>query len=161
MLRIRIRTRMFLGLPDSLVRDTALDPDPLSSRKNSEKNLDSFCFVTLWLFFFEKWCKCSLKSKKQKPRKTKIVTILKVADKNRQIQSWIRMHLSEVRIRGSGSVPTNLPNVTDPQHCFLPRHITAKACLSFFNMTESVVDDGSSFLYNKWKMYCTFPDSFA
>jgi hypothetical protein len=39
------RIQMFLGLPDpdQLVRDT--DPD-LSSSKNSEKNIDSYCFVT-------------------------------------------------------------------------------------------------------------------
>jgi hypothetical protein len=49
---------MFLGLqdpdPDPLVRgmdpDPALDPDPLSSCKNSKKNLDSFYFVTLFDF---------------------------------------------------------------------------------------------------------------
>ncbi len=34
----------------------------LFSSKNSKKNLDSFCFVTsLWLFIFEKECKCSFK----------------------------------------------------------------------------------------------------
>ncbi len=39
----------------------------LSSNKNSRKNLDSYCFVTsLWLFILEKWCKCSLKSSRQK-----------------------------------------------------------------------------------------------
>ncbi len=32
----------------------------LSSSKTSWKNLDSYCFVTsLWLFIFEKWCKCT------------------------------------------------------------------------------------------------------
>ncbi len=42
---------MFLGLPDSdpLVSgmDPAPGPDPLSSYKNSKKNLDSYYFVTL------------------------------------------------------------------------------------------------------------------
>ncbi len=34
----------------------------LSPSKNSKKNLDSYCFVTsFWLFFFEKWCKCTFK----------------------------------------------------------------------------------------------------
>ncbi len=42
---------IFLGLPD---------PDPISSSKNSKKNLDSYCCVSLslWFFIFEKWCKC-------------------------------------------------------------------------------------------------------
>jgi hypothetical protein len=49
---------MFLGLPypDPLVR--GMDPDP---------DLDSYCFVTSFgLFIFEKLCKCTSKSKKQK-----------------------------------------------------------------------------------------------
>ncbi len=33
----------------------------LLSCKNSKKNLDSYYFVTLWLFIFEKWCKCTFK----------------------------------------------------------------------------------------------------
>jgi hypothetical protein len=64
---------MFLGLPDPnpdpLVRDTdtdpyvfchtyrlvrGTDPDPLSSSKNSKTNIDSYWFVTLWLFIFER-----------------------------------------------------------------------------------------------------------
>jgi hypothetical protein len=50
-LRIRNgRIHLFLGLPDPdpLVRD--MDPDRLrillSSRRNGEKNIDSYCFVT-------------------------------------------------------------------------------------------------------------------
>jgi hypothetical protein len=47
---------MFLGLPDPdpdpLVR--GMDPDLLSSCKNSKKNLDSFYFVTLFDFLFLK-----------------------------------------------------------------------------------------------------------
>jgi MFS-type transporter involved in bile tolerance (Atg22 family) len=34
----------------------------LSSSKNCKKNLESVGFVTsLWLFIFEKWCKCTFK----------------------------------------------------------------------------------------------------
>jgi hypothetical protein len=45
-LRIRIRIRMFLGIPDPY-----LDPDPLvpgadHQAKIVRKNLDSYCFVT-------------------------------------------------------------------------------------------------------------------
>jgi hypothetical protein len=48
---------MFLGLldpdPDPLLR--AVDPDPSIIKQNSEKNLDSYCFVTSFgLFIFEK-----------------------------------------------------------------------------------------------------------
>jgi len=71
-LRIRIRwIRMFLGLldpdTDPLVRgmDQAPDPDPfilLSSSKNRKKNLESYCFVTIFLLFiFEKLCKYNFK----------------------------------------------------------------------------------------------------
>jgi hypothetical protein len=48
LLWIRVRKiRMFLGLlnPDPLVRGT--DPDPSFIKKNSKKNLESYCFVTL------------------------------------------------------------------------------------------------------------------
>jgi hypothetical protein len=76
---------MFLGLldPDPFVRGT----DPAVSfnhhSKNSKKKLDSYCFVTsLW-----------------------VVDGLKVNDENSRIQSRIRIHWSEARIRGSGSVP--------------------------------------------------------
>ncbi len=36
----------------------------LSSCKNNKKNLDSYCFVTL----FEKWCKCTLKKYRNKQK---------------------------------------------------------------------------------------------
>ncbi len=75
------RIHMFWGLPepDPLVRrvdpDPALAPDPdpsiilLSSSKNSEKNLDSYCFVTSFgLFIFEKWCKCTFKRYRNKQK---------------------------------------------------------------------------------------------
>jgi hypothetical protein len=62
---------MFLGLldpdTDPLVRgmDQAPDPDPfilLSSSKNRKKNLESYCFVTIFLLFiFEKLCKYNFK----------------------------------------------------------------------------------------------------
>ncbi len=56
-LRIRIRRiHMFLGIldpePDPLDRD--MDPDPSIIKQNSEKNIDSNCFVTYVLF------KCNL-----------------------------------------------------------------------------------------------------
>jgi hypothetical protein len=55
-LRIRIhRIQMFFGLPDSdlLVRGMDPDPDPSIIKKNSKKNLDSYCFVTSFgLFIF-------------------------------------------------------------------------------------------------------------
>jgi hypothetical protein len=56
-LRIRIRIHrihIFLGLL-LWIRFRILQ----SSCKNSKKNLDSYYFVTL--FIFEKWCKCSFK----------------------------------------------------------------------------------------------------
>jgi hypothetical protein len=48
-----LRIRMFLGLQDPVLLR-------ISSSKNCQKNLDSYCFVaSLWLFIFEKWCKCT------------------------------------------------------------------------------------------------------
>jgi hypothetical protein len=42
-----IRIRLFLVLPDPLVRGSDPDPDPsLPSSKNRKKSLDSYCFVT-------------------------------------------------------------------------------------------------------------------
>ncbi len=45
-----LRIRMFFGLPDSdpLVRGT--DPDP-SIKQNSNKNFDSYGFVTFFIIF--------------------------------------------------------------------------------------------------------------
>jgi hypothetical protein len=59
---------MFLGYPDPLLRCTDPDLDPLSSNKNSKKNLDSYCFVTsLCLFIFVKnYVNVAFKSNKQK-----------------------------------------------------------------------------------------------
>jgi hypothetical protein len=66
---------MFLGLPDPhpdpLVRgldpDPALDPDLLSSCKNSKKSLDSYYFVTLFDFLsLKNDVNVALKSNKQK-----------------------------------------------------------------------------------------------
>jgi hypothetical protein len=65
------RIHMFLGLPDP-------DPDPSTIKRNSKKNLDSYCmFCLLWIlldFLFlkndvnvpsksnkQKWCKCTFK----------------------------------------------------------------------------------------------------
>jgi hypothetical protein len=50
---------MFFGLPDPDPLVRGMDPDPypdrLSSSKNSKKNLNSYCFVTLFgLFIFDK-----------------------------------------------------------------------------------------------------------
>jgi hypothetical protein len=49
---LRIRVRMFLDLldPDPLVR--GMDPDPSIIMQNSKKNLDFYCFVTSFCFFF-------------------------------------------------------------------------------------------------------------
>jgi len=57
---------MFLDLPDPdpQVRgmDQDPDPDPSIVMQNSNKNIDSYYFVSLfWLFVFEKWCKCIFK----------------------------------------------------------------------------------------------------
>ncbi len=57
----------FLGLPDQdplvVGTDPALDPDLLSSCKNSKKNRDSYCFVTsLWLFICENYVNVPSKS---------------------------------------------------------------------------------------------------
>jgi hypothetical protein len=72
---------MFWGLPDPnpdpLVRytDPAPDPDPFIIKKNSKKNIDSYCIVTsLCIFIFEKLCKYTFKSNKQNN--------LKVTDEN-------------------------------------------------------------------------------
>jgi hypothetical protein len=55
--------RVFFGLPDPdpLVRgmdpDPALNPDPSIIMQNNKKNLESYYFVTLLIFIFEKQCK--------------------------------------------------------------------------------------------------------
>ncbi len=66
---LRIRIRWFLGLldPYPFVRGTDLAQDPSIIKEKDKKNLDSYCFViSLWLFIFEKLCKCTFKSNKQK-----------------------------------------------------------------------------------------------
>ncbi len=68
---LRIQIRMFLGLPDPipLVRGLGPAPDPTVIKKNNKKNLNCYYFVTpLWLFIFEKWCKCSFKKAKKHRR---------------------------------------------------------------------------------------------
>ncbi len=95
-IRIRIRISMFLGLLDP-------DPDPLSeawirillsSSKNNNKNLDSYCFVTsFWLFIFTNDVNVPAKSEKQKNLFIKIIFLL---------ASWRSM----TKIGGSGSGPT-------------------------------------------------------
>ncbi len=53
---------LLLGFPypDPFVRGTVRIRILLLSSKNSKKNHEIYCFVTsLWLFIFEKWCKCS------------------------------------------------------------------------------------------------------
>jgi len=49
--------------PDPLVRDGSPGSGSFYHRaKLSKKNLDSYFFVTsLWLFIYEKWCKCSFR----------------------------------------------------------------------------------------------------
>jgi hypothetical protein len=69
----RIRIHIFLGLPDPdpLVRGMDPDlnqaPDPLSSSKNSKKNLDSYCFVTSLDFL-------SLKNDVNVPSKSTVIS---------------------------------------------------------------------------------------
>ncbi len=43
---LRIRIRVFLGLPDPLVKGTDPDLDPSIIKHNMKKNLDSYDFVT-------------------------------------------------------------------------------------------------------------------
>jgi hypothetical protein len=58
---------MFLGLPDPVPLVRGIDPDP--SSENSKKNLDSYCFLASFgLFIFEKLCKFTFKSNKQKKK---------------------------------------------------------------------------------------------
>jgi hypothetical protein len=96
-LRIRIRRiQTFLGHQDPLVFRPSGSISQrygtgsgffLSSSKNSNKNLDSYCFVTsLRLFIFEKLCKCTLVGNKQKKN-------------NFLLTSW----RSLTKIAGSGS----------------------------------------------------------
>ncbi len=50
--------RIWIHWSEILIRIRIL----LSSSKNSKKNIDSYCVVTsLWLFIFEKRCKCTFK----------------------------------------------------------------------------------------------------
>jgi hypothetical protein len=105
---IRIRMiRMFLGLPDShpdpLV--TSTDPAPIlpSSSKNSEENLDLYCFVnSSWLFIFEEWCKCTSVPNPHPDPQDPYVFLASLIR--------IRIRQSEVRIRGSGSASGSVPN---------------------------------------------------
>ncbi len=61
-IRIRIRIHMFLGLPDPDPLVRGMGPDPSIIMQNSNKNLDSYYFFTLFDFFiFEKLCKCTFK----------------------------------------------------------------------------------------------------
>ncbi len=60
----------------------------LLSRKNSKKNLDSYCFVTsLWLFIFKQWCKCTVPSK---------------SNNKKTWMSWISLTKIAVFIAGPG-----------------------------------------------------------
>jgi len=59
---LRIRIRMFLGLPDPLSEVRIRLRILLSSSKKCKKNLSSYCFApSLRLFIFEKRCKCTFK----------------------------------------------------------------------------------------------------
>ncbi len=83
---------MFLGLSGPLIR--GMDP---ASSKTSEKNLNSYCSVTSFDFLsLKNDVNIASKSNKQK---NLFLAILKVTDENR---IRIRIHQSEVRIRGSG-----------------------------------------------------------
>jgi hypothetical protein len=95
---LRIRIRMFLGLPD---------PHPVpSSSKNSKKNLDFYCSLTsLWLFTFEEWC-------------TVYVPVFRICMFGPPGFVIVR---AEVQIRVSGSIPNchgsaTLMKTGDSQH---------------------------------------------
>jgi hypothetical protein len=102
-LRIRIRSirTLFLGPldPDTDTSVRGTDPDPLILNNNNKKNLNSYCFLTLYDFL-------SLKN-----------------DVCRYLQKVPR---SMTKIAGSGSInqrhgsadpdPNFYQNVTDPQH---------------------------------------------
>ncbi len=107
---------MFLGLPDPdpIVRGMDPDPDPeqilLPSCKNSEKNLDSYYFVTLY-DSLKNDVNVASKSNKQKKfdKKKFLFHIFKVTDEISRIRRSQRY--------GSAD-PGPYQNVTDPQHWF-------------------------------------------
>ncbi len=101
------------------------------------KNLNSYCFVTfLWLLSLKNDVNAASNrgGNKQKSWEKKLFSIVisKVTDENtwirgqirRRIRSRIRIHYSEVRIRGSES--GSVSNVTDQQHCIM----IFKICIS-------------------------------
>jgi hypothetical protein len=84
--------------PVPLVRGT--DPDSLIISINSKKNLYSYYFMTFYLRKIMYLYLQKVISRKTR-KKIVFVGVLKVNDEN----SRIRIHWSEARIRGSGSVP--------------------------------------------------------
>ncbi len=109
MLRICIRVcsirliLMILSLPDPnpIVQGTYPDTNPSIIKKN----LDSYCFViSLWLFIFEKWCKCSFNLPSWR-------SLTKKAGSGAESRS---VHQSR------SANPDLCQHVTgDPQHCYI------------------------------------------
>ncbi len=92
---------MFSGLLDNIrIRIRIL----LSSSKNCENNIESYCFVTSYDFLsFKNDVNVLSKRNKKKNLEKKLVDVFKITDENSRIQILIRIHWSEVWIRGSGS----------------------------------------------------------
>jgi hypothetical protein len=94
---------MFLGLPDPDPLGKCMDPDPDPSiiKQKSKKNLDSYCFVTLFgHFIFEKNdVNVHSKSNKQKNCFIKVPFFggLKVNDENNRILIRIHTKISWIR----------------------------------------------------------------
>jgi hypothetical protein len=91
-LRIRIRwIFMFVDLPDPnpdpLVRDMDPDPDPSIIKQKNKKNIDSYCYVTLYDFLTLE-IDVNVPSKSNKKKNNFFVGVLKVTDEN----SRIRIH---------------------------------------------------------------------
>ncbi len=151
-IRIRIhRIHMFLGL-------TYPDPDPLArgwirilllSCKNSNKNLVSYCLVTLFDFLsLKNDVNIPSKSNKQKIFVKKLVFCwnLKVNDENSRIRIRIRINLSEAWIRGSGSGSTpkcHGPRNTGQQYSFFiiinKKYCTALLLASISSTTTAMI----------------------
>jgi hypothetical protein len=84
---------------------------------NSKKNLDFYRFMrSLWLFIFEEWCKCTLKSNKNKKTWILFCWHLECPEEKRRIRSRIRIPI--VNQWYESADPDPYQNVTDPQHCW-------------------------------------------
>ncbi len=82
---------MFVDLPDPnpdpLVRDMDPDPDPSIIKQKNKKNIDSYCYVTLYDFLTLE-IDVNVPSKSNKKKNNFFVGVLKVTDEN----SRIRIH---------------------------------------------------------------------